>query len=176
MHKRYLRNFINGKKSGIWTHTVHIKLIKTENNRFDKLFHGLRKNYQKTRRQTTTLKNFPWPFKLFPWLFQDFPDFGQKLTFFQVFLICGNPIVFLSFLLSGIYEKQSVSWSSSCWLLLSSLCFQRAVFRNQSNTLDGHLFSKKAHLRCLTGFWVRLCFHVPLDYLRVSPWHRNSVS
>ena len=38
MHKRYLRNSINGKKSRIWTHTVHIKLIKTENNRFDRTF------------------------------------------------------------------------------------------------------------------------------------------
>ena len=31
-------NFINGKKSKIWTHTVRIKLIKTENNRFDITF------------------------------------------------------------------------------------------------------------------------------------------
>ena len=38
MHKRYLKNFINGKKSRIWTHTAHIKLIKTENNRFDITF------------------------------------------------------------------------------------------------------------------------------------------
>ena len=33
-----MRNFINGKKSKIWTYTVCIKLIKTENNRFDITF------------------------------------------------------------------------------------------------------------------------------------------
>ena len=38
MDKRYMRNFINGKESKMWTHTVHIKLIKTENNRFDITF------------------------------------------------------------------------------------------------------------------------------------------
>ena len=47
MHKRYLKNFINGKKSKIWTHTAHIKLIKTENNRFDITFSQTEKKLSK---------------------------------------------------------------------------------------------------------------------------------
>ena len=47
MHKRYLRNFINGKMSRIWTHTVHIKLIKTEHNRFDITFSQNKKKLSK---------------------------------------------------------------------------------------------------------------------------------
>ena len=38
MHKRYVRNFINGTKFRIWRNTAHVKLVKTENNTFDITF------------------------------------------------------------------------------------------------------------------------------------------